>query len=541
MELPKLHANYESSSASPSLREPKAVTVPAKRFWLLSVGIYIGLFLSMMDSSIVASSLHTISIEFGVFVSVNWVALAYTLAECSCGVVFARISDIIGRRNAFAVAKTLFFGCSLACGFSQNLNQLIAFRALQGVGGAGLYSLTMVILPEVCPDHLLEYMAGLAGVSIVVACIVGPIVGGILTHGPICAASTSMFLLFWPREEDILPVVRRSWRSFDYAGSFLLVAAAVLLVFAFQNVGVATESLWDSASFIAPVAVGLGCWVALFMWQYTIGDTNVWNVMPAIPLSLFRNRFYASGVATTLFLGFPLFVLLFSVPLRAQLVSDKSALVSAAMLLPMLVASACGCVVAVAVNAKRNFLPESMLVGASLSTLGCALLTTLSEQGDDRKLLAYITLAGLGGGFSITSATAIVAVHIPPLDYAPAQGVMGQARVLGGSLGIAMSSVLLHNQVAKVIVGPIPAQLFAMLQDEQESVPRGLRSLVQQSCARAFRTGMIASAVVSGFAIILAVVGFARDHKDVKKQRLDLLRADVSQGHDSLKAQVHER
>ena len=102
--------------------------------------IYIGLFLSMMDSSIVASSLHTISIEFGVFVSVNWVALAYTLAECSCGVVFARISDIIGRRNAFAVAKTLFFGCSLACGFSQNLNQLIAFRALQGVGGAGMPS-----------------------------------------------------------------------------------------------------------------------------------------------------------------------------------------------------------------------------------------------------------------------------------------------------------------------------------------------------------------------------------------------------------------
>jgi MFS family permease len=93
----------------------------------------------MMDVSIVASSLHTIAIDFNVFVSVNWVALAYTLAECSCGVVFARISDIIGRRVAFVAAEVLLLTFSLACGYSQNLGQLVAFRAFQGVGGAGTH------------------------------------------------------------------------------------------------------------------------------------------------------------------------------------------------------------------------------------------------------------------------------------------------------------------------------------------------------------------------------------------------------------------
>ncbi|OAQ77312.1 MFS multidrug transporter [Purpureocillium lilacinum] len=381
-------------------------------------------------------------------------------------------------------------------------------------------------------------MAGLAGVSIVVACIVGPIVGGILTqyaswrwifwiNGPICAVSTAMFLVFWPRKQDIAPTVRRSWKSFDYAGSALVIAAAVLVVFAFQNVGVAPVNIWHTAEFIAPVTVGIVCWAALFMWQYAVETKTASRIMPAFPLSLFRNRFYASGVATTLLLGFPLFVLLFSVPLRARIVSDKSALAAAAMLLPMLVASAFGCVVAVGINSKKNFLSESMFVGASLSAIGCALLTTLSERGSDGKLLGYIALAGLGGGLSITSATAIVAVNIPPGEYAPAQGIMGQARVLGGSLGIAAFSVLLHKEVAKVIVGPIPPQLYAILGGARADTPKGLHSLVQQACSRAFRGGMVASAIISGLAVLLTLVGFTRDHKDVKKQRLDLVRGDM--------------
>lgn len=91
-----------------------------------------------MDASIVASCLHTISGDFQAFGSVNWVALAYTLAECSCGSVFARVSDIIGRKNAFVAANVIFLAFSLGCGFSQNLSQLIALRALQGLGGAGM-------------------------------------------------------------------------------------------------------------------------------------------------------------------------------------------------------------------------------------------------------------------------------------------------------------------------------------------------------------------------------------------------------------------
>lgn len=96
-----------------------------------------GLLLSFLDTSIVATSLLAIGIEFEALSTVNWVALAYSLSYLGCAVLFARISDIIGRRDAFLVSYLIFIVFSLACGFAKNLTQLIAFRAVQGLGGSG--------------------------------------------------------------------------------------------------------------------------------------------------------------------------------------------------------------------------------------------------------------------------------------------------------------------------------------------------------------------------------------------------------------------
>lgn len=153
----------------------------------------------MIDTSIVATSLHSIGNDFEVLEDVNWVALAYTLAYLGCAIVFSRISDIVGRRAAFIAAYIIFFVFSLACGFAQSLNQLIAFRALQGVGGSGmynntllelmmsliklgLYALTMIMMPELSPDNLKQHMAALVGLVITVSGVLGPVLGGLFTH-----------------------------------------------------------------------------------------------------------------------------------------------------------------------------------------------------------------------------------------------------------------------------------------------------------------------------------------------------------------------
>jgi len=91
----------------------------------------------MLDASIVATSLFTIAVEFGDVGAINWVALAYTLTFLSCAVLFARVSDVVGRRAAFVAAYVVFVAFSLACGFAKGMNQLIGFRAVQGLGGSG--------------------------------------------------------------------------------------------------------------------------------------------------------------------------------------------------------------------------------------------------------------------------------------------------------------------------------------------------------------------------------------------------------------------
>src|SRR5688572_25866557 len=103
----------------------------------IRISVCLGLFLSIVYTSIVATSIYTIGLHFNDMKTVNWVALAYTITYLCCAVTFARIADVIGRRKAFMAAYIIFFVFSLACGFAQSLAQLIAFRALQGVGGSG--------------------------------------------------------------------------------------------------------------------------------------------------------------------------------------------------------------------------------------------------------------------------------------------------------------------------------------------------------------------------------------------------------------------
>lgn len=106
----------------------------------------------MLDTSIVATCLYSIAADFQTMESINWVALAYTLSYLGCAVLFARISDVIGRRAAVMVAFDIFIAFSMACGFSRSLKQLIIFRALQGIGGSGMRLSLLIVAVSYVTD-----------------------------------------------------------------------------------------------------------------------------------------------------------------------------------------------------------------------------------------------------------------------------------------------------------------------------------------------------------------------------------------------------
>lgn len=224
----------------------------------------------------------------------------------------------------------------------------------------------------------------------------------------------AIFLLSWPSGTASRQTYRRSWKTFDYFGTFLVIAAAVLVVFSFQNAGESHITIWAQPVFLAPLLCGAVCWIAVVAWGLLL-DRKPWarHLAPAFPLSLFRNRFYATNAVTTLFLGFPFFVIIFSFPMRAQVVSGRSALNSGLRLLPMLCTTAVGSAVSGKLNAKKNFLFETLVVGCSLMLLGCGLLTTVHGRSDDTKALGFLTFSGLGYGLATAAATILVSVEVP--------------------------------------------------------------------------------------------------------------------------------
>ncbi|KAI9163752.1 Multidrug resistance protein 3 [Paramyrothecium foliicola] len=530
-----------NASEGPLDGQFKEASVPPMRFWFLCAGICLGLLLSLIDTSIVATSLYSIGIEFGTSYSVKWVALTYTLAYLGCAVTFSRISDVVGRRNAFVAAYILFFAFSLACGFAQNLEQLIGFRVLQGIGGSGLYSLSMIILPELCPPNVRQYMGAVIGLVVAGSGLLGPVIGGILTNyaswrwvffinGPIGFVSMCLFFLMWPKAEQLPDIEKRKWREFDYLGSCLVIAAAVLVVFAFQNAGEAEAlgSIWGKAVFIAPLATGLLCWAGVAGWSLVIERKFAHKIVPNFPINLFRNRSYSAAAATTLFLGFPYLLIVFSFPLRAQVVSQKSALMAGVMLLPMLGTTAFGTVVCGGMNATKNRLFESLFFGACLMTLSCGLLSTVSGPEDDSKALGFLTFAGIGFGFATTAATMLPNFEAPIRDHAPAQGILAQLRILGGSLGISMSTVQLAIEVEKYMKGIVSPEDRARLGKADVQLSMEQQRAITLAYSESFRKGMMVATIVSGTAAILALGAYRRHRTGLAEQRQKLMDDEIA-------------
>ncbi|KAF5589609.1 multidrug resistance 3 [Fusarium subglutinans] len=503
--------------------ETEAPGIPLARFWGLCVGVLLGLFLSMVDTSIVATSLHSIGVDFEVLEDVNWVALAYTLAYLGCAIVFARISDIVGRRDAFIAAYIIFFVFSLACGFAQSINQLIAFRALQGIGGS---------------DNMKQHIAALVGLVITMSGVLGPVLGGILTHyaswrwvfwidGPVGFVSLVIFILTWPKPEYLPSQERRAWKELDFLGSLLVIAAAVLVVFSFQNAGTERSNHgWKTSIFIAPLICGLLACGLLIAWQIFIQHRWHDRFAPAFPINIFSNRIYSTAVANTLLNGFPYLLLIYAIPLRFQVVSGKSALISGVMLLPMLGTAAIGSLLAGKINATKNYTFESLVLGSGVMTIGCGLLTSLSHEPNDAKLLGYMTFCGLGFGLTVASSTMLSTVEVPIRDYAPAQGILSQVRLLGGSLGIAASSALLNEKSSKYLSGVLTAYEQATIGGSNTHLTSEQWSAVRYTYADAFQVEMKIATVVAACSVISAFGAFRKGRLLIAEQRKIIVREE---------------
>ncbi|WPH02506.1 Hypothetical protein R9X50_00537100 [Acrodontium crateriforme] len=480
--------------------------IPTWRLVVLGISLSVGLFLSLMDATIVATALFQIGEDFKQLTSVTWVALAYTLAYVGCAVLFTRISDVIGRRNAYTAANAIFIAFSIGCGLAKNLNQLIACRAVQGIGGSGLYSLTMVIFPEITPLRLRPSIGAVVGLIIAVAGVLGPVVGGLITHystwpwiffinAPVGILPAIALHFVWPTASQMYPAKRRSIKEIDFIGCVLLLAATVLVVFAFQQGGLgSTNQIWHSALFIAPLVVGCICWIALIGWETVV--QRLLSIPPLLPINLLRQRVYLSGVLCTITTGYVYFTLIYTLPIHIQIVNQKSALLAGIDLLPMLGSAAVGSMAGGYLNAKKNNIFPIMLFGASLMAIGSGLFSTVDGLTLEPKVYGYQVLIGLGFGLAVSNATMLAIIESGLDEHAVAQGVVAQARVLGGSIGIAASTAILGATQRREIASA----------HQSAATGSAVQTLaVRQAYADAFQRTMQVAAVIACVTVVLTV------------------------------------
>ncbi|CAG8318171.1 unnamed protein product [Penicillium salamii] len=496
--------------------------------WRLSLILFslcVGLMLSMMDNSIVSTSLYTISMEFGSLAEGIWTVLAYTLSYLGFAVIFAQLSDFTGRMFAVLGAFTVFIAFSIGCGFAQSLHQLIIFRTFQGVGGSGLYALTLIIALELSTSQTWPIISGLVGATIAIAGVLGPILGGILTeyaswrwifwiNAPCGVVPMIIFAIAWPKGQSHDHAIRKQITQFDLLGSLLLLAASVLVVFGLHEAGTGTYA-WGSSVTVSTLVIGGLCWIALFTWSFVLSRPR-WSTIAAIyPWDLFSCRVMLAGIISTMFTGFTFFVVIFNLPLRSQIVNGLSPAAAGVRLLPLLCATAVGSFLGGAASSKKNRTFHTFVIATAFVILGAGLLSTIpADFKIPGKVYGFEVIVGFGIGLTFSTISLLTTIQTTAHLHAVAQGIVSQVRVLGGSIGIAAANALFRVQSHKELQGILTEEQIGALQTSTKilnTLDAPEAQAVRQAYSDAFSQSMRVCTYMAAVAFIAALFTWQRN------------------------------
>ena len=428
---------------------PEAPAMSRRQVLEALSGLLLGMFVAMLASTVVSTSLPKIVTDLGGDQSAfTWVITASLLATTVSTPIWGKLADLTNRKILVQVALVVFVIGTVLAGLAQNTESLIAFRAIQGLGAGGLMALVQVIMSDIISPRERGRYVGLMGGVMAVATAGGPLLGGLITDAfgwrwnfyvaiPFAVAAFIVIQLTLH-----LPKRNRKVRI-DYIGA-VLIAAGVSLVLIWVTLG-GNQFEWNSPTSLIMIGGAVLTLIAAVIWELKHPE-------PIIPMSLFKNRTFTLMVVASISVGISMFGTSVFISQYLQLARDKTPTESGLYTLPQVFAMLIASMVVGNLISRTGKWKRWMVSGAALLALGTGLMSTIAYDTPFWQLFLYMGIIGLGIGMLMQNMVLVVQNTVDVSQMGAASAGIAFFRSLGGAAGVAALGAVLARSVKNGIV-----------------------------------------------------------------------------------------
>ena len=500
----------ETLAASPGVigTQPEMPHLTHRQIVTVLVGLMLGMLVAALSQTIVATALPTIVGELGGQDQLAWVVSATLLTATASTPIWGKLSDLYGRKIMFQAAIAIFLVSSLAAGFSQNMAQLVSFRAVMGIGVGGLMALSQAIIGDVVSPRERGRYQGYIGSVFGLATVAGPLLGGFLVEhlswrwcfwvgipiGIVALAVTERVLQ--------LPFPRRR-HAIDWLGAFLIVAgvSALLLVLSLGGKEFAWNSVWTYGLTAAAIVL-----LALAVVQERRAAE------PIMPPRLFANHTFVITSLAGFVIGVAMFGAIIFLPQYLQIVKGESPTASGLQTLPLMVGLLLTSIGSGRIITRTGRYKVFPVAGMLIAAIGLALMSTLDVDTSLWVAGIYMFVTGFGIGMTMQVLVLATQNAVPHDDLGVATSGATFFRSLGGAMGVAMFGALLTHRLRDTIpahlasAGVTPDQMpqgspTQATPQQIDQLPHAIHAAVTGGFAEALQTTFLA-------AVPFALVGF---------------------------------